>query len=174
MGKYFIHDTDNIVIATGYCIDGNEIYEEENLPTGQFLKTGEVDWNVYSYPSETYGITIEDIAQLLFVKIQNEKCRKRDAGFLVGETLFDSDSNARLSYQEFSFKIKDEPAYIAHNWKASSGQWVTMDATLFNQIMQAGEEHTATCFAWQKEKEQEVQALLDAGNKTALENYQII
>ena len=75
------------------------------------------------------------------------KKQKLNEGFYVNETLFDSDTNARLAYAELRLKISRDPTYTV-SWKASEGNWVTMDVALLDQIESAGEEHIANVFAW--------------------------
>ena len=89
--------------------------------------------------------------------VQAEKVRARDAGFLVGDTLFDSDISARTSYTELGLRLAQNPAFTAQ-WKASAGQWVTMDAALYEQVVIAGEAHITAVFAWQAAKEVEIYA----------------
>ena len=87
--------------------------------------------------------------------VQAEKVRARDAGFLVADTLFDSDISARTSYTELGLRLSQNPSFTTQ-WKASSGQWVVMDAALYAQVVIAGEAHITAVFAWQAEKEQEI------------------
>lgn len=87
--------------------------------------------------------------------VQAEKVRARDAGFMVADTLFDSDISARTSYTELGLRLSQNPAFTTQ-WKASSGQWVVMDAALYSQVIIAGEAHTTAVFAWQRQKEQEI------------------
>lgn len=89
--------------------------------------------------------------------VQAEKVRARDAGFLVGDTLFDSDISARTSYTEQGLRLAQNPSFTTR-WKASSGQWVTMDAALYEQVVIAGESHITAVFAWQAAKEEEIRA----------------
>ena len=87
--------------------------------------------------------------------VQAEKVRVRDGGFLVAGVLFDSDISARTSYQELALRLSQNPAFETQ-WKASAGQWVTMNAALYAQVMTAGEAHMAAVFAWQAAKEVEI------------------
>lgn len=85
--------------------------------------------------------------------VQAEKVRVRDAGFLVGETLFDSDNAARTAYLELAMNLQWDNVYTTE-WKASEGKWVTMDAVLFMQVKAAGTAHISALFDWQKGKDQ--------------------
>lgn len=87
--------------------------------------------------------------------VQAEKVRARDAGFFVADTLFDSDISARTSYTELGLRLSQNPSFTTQ-WKASAGQWVTMDAALYAQVMTAGEAHITAVFAWQAAKEVEI------------------
>lgn len=87
--------------------------------------------------------------------VQAEKVRARDAGFFVADTLFDSDISARTSYTELGLRLSHNPSFTTQ-WKASAGQWVTMDAALYAQVMTAGEAHITAVFAWQAAKEVEI------------------
>lgn len=103
--------------------------------------------------------TLDEVAAGKLATIQAEKCRVRDGGFLVGETLFDSDQAARTSYLELALRFQIEPGFSTR-WKASSGVWVTMDATLFSQVQAAGTAHIQAVFAWQEARDAEVAAIL--------------
>ena len=90
-------------------------------------------------------------------RINDAKNTYLDGGFLHDGVLFDSDSKARLAYLEFAHKLTTTPLYSTP-WKASTGQWVTMDATLFAALQPAYEAHISACFAWQAAREMEVAA----------------
>ena len=89
--------------------------------------------------------------------VQTEKVRARDSGFMVADTLFDSDISARTSYTELGLRLSQNPSFTAQ-WKASAGQWATMDAALYEQVVIAGEAHITSVFAWQAAKEVEIGA----------------
>jgi len=95
--------------------------------------------------------------------INNGKNTALDGGFTHNGVLFDSDSKARLAYLEFAHKLSTSPLYSTP-WKASTGQWVTMDATLFSALQPAYEQHIQACFAWQAAREMEVAAAVSAGS----------
>ena len=101
--------------------------------------------------------TLEEAKAAKLAEIQNEKSRARDAGFLVGGVLFDSDAGARLAYLELENKLSSDPTFTT-SWKASDGVWVTMDATLYAQVKAAGTAHISACFAWQAAREAEAAA----------------
>ena len=146
-------------------VHGRELYTRAML--GEFGP-------VVPYQAPTIPLT-----QLCAAKMEavNEgKNRALDAGFLftVGEgedaraILFDSDAKARLAYLEFATKLGQDQSYSTP-WKASRGQWVTMDAALFADLQPAYEAHIQACFAWQAEREQELAAAYAAGDRAAME-----
>lgn len=113
-------------------------------------------------------VDINDRAAAKLTAINNGKNATLDGGFIHDGVLFDSDSKARLAYLELSLKLGQDAAYSTP-WKASAGQWVTMDAALFAALQPAYEAHIAGCFAWQAAREQEVAAAVAAGDVEALE-----
>lgn len=121
-------------------------------------------------------VPLHDLFAAKMAAINEGKNQALDAGFttyvMEGEfpvaVLFDSDAKARLAYLELATKLGQDQAYSTP-WKASRGQWVTMDAALFAQVMVAGEAHIQACFAWQAAREQEVAAAVAAADLAALE-----
>jgi len=124
-----------------------------------------------------YVPSLEDLLATKMDAINEGKNNALDAGFLftVGtgddarEVLFDSDAKARLAYLELAVKLGQDPAYSTP-WKASRGQWVTMDAALFADLQPAYEAHIQACFAWQADREQELAAAYAAGDRAAMES----
>lgn len=100
-------------------------------------------------------------------RINDAKNTYLDGGFLHNGVLFDSDSKARLAYLEFAHKLSTQATYSAP-WKASTGVWVTMDATLFTALQPAYEAHISACFAWQAAREMEVAAAQTAAEVEAV------
>ena len=98
---------------------------------------------------------VDDVREELLEKVQAEKVKARDAGFMVADTLFDSDISARTSYTELGLLLSQNPSFTTQ-WKASAGQWVVMDAALYSQVVIAGEAHITAVFAWQAAKEMEI------------------
>lgn len=119
---------------------------------------------------------LQDLFAAKMEAINQGKNQALDAGFLftVGEgeearaVLFDSDAKARLAYLELATKLGQDQAYSTP-WKASRGQWVTMDAALFADLQPAYEAHIQACFAWQAEREQELAAAYAAGDRATME-----
>ena len=101
------------------------------------------------------SLSIEDVSKNKLLKIQTEKNSIRDGGFTYDGVLYDSDSEARLAYLELSTQLSIDPTYSTP-WKASTGQWVTMNLELFNQVLPAYKAHIESCFTWQAQKEQEI------------------
>lgn len=85
--------------------------------------------------------------------INQERKAMIDAGCYVNGVLFDADSNAQIAYMGFEKALQFDPTYST-SWKASAGVWVTMNATLYAQVVPVILAHVAACFAWQKEQEQ--------------------
>lgn len=112
--------------------------------------------------------TINQIANEKRYAVQAEKCRVRDAGTMVNGVLFDTDLSARIAYMELFTQFAAEPTFTVA-WKASNGNWVTMTAALYQQVMAAGKARIQAAFAWQAGKDAEIDAALAAGDKTALE-----
>lgn len=102
-------------------------------------------------------VSLEDAKAAKLTRINDAKNVALEGGFVHGVVLFDSDSKARLAYLEFAFKLGQSPEYST-TWKASTGQWVTMDAALFTALQPAYESHISACFAWQAAREMEVAA----------------
>jgi hypothetical protein len=109
------------------------------------------------------ALDIGEIAQAKLAAINDGKNRTLDGGFYHEGVLFDSDSKARLAYLEFAHKLSTSPLYSTP-WKASTGHWVTMDATLFSALQPAYEQHIQACFAWQAAREMEVAAAVALGS----------
>ncbi|WP_027369148.1 DUF4376 domain-containing protein [Desulfocurvibacter africanus] len=89
--------------------------------------------------------------------IHAAKNAARDGGFIVGGVLFDSDAPARIAYMELAAALQQDPT-LSTRWKASEGQWVTMDAIKFAEVYEAGRAHIESCFGWQEAREQEISA----------------
>jgi hypothetical protein len=104
-------------------------------------------------------IPIHDLAAAKLEAINSGKNSALDAGFWHDGVLFDSDYKARLAYLEAATQFQLDPDFSTQ-WKASTGQWVTMDAALFSALIPVYRTHVQTCFAWQGAREQEVAAAL--------------
>ena len=121
--------------------------------------------------------SLEDLLAAKLEAVNEGKNKALDGGFrfTIGEgegareVIFDSDSKARLAYLELATKLGQDPAY-ATPWKASRGQWVTMDAALFADLQPAYEAHIQACFAWQGAREQELAAAYAAGDRATMES----
>ena len=107
---------------------------------------------------EPAGPMLADIVAAKAVLLQTEKCRVRDAGFIVDGIRFDSDQSARTSYLELADMLAADASYSTP-WKASARAWVTMNATLYAKIKEAGAAHISTCFAWQAARDAELAAI---------------
>ena len=163
---YVFYDAEAVEIAEGLFINGriyagdirpetHEIVEGVSAPdlfVGNALAYDN-GWSVVD--AEAISKKMNELKAAKLQVVQAEKTRVRDAGFLVNGVLFDSDLPARTSYTELGFRLSQNPAFETQ-WKASQGQWVTMDAALYAQVMTAGEAHVAAVFAWQAAKEVEI------------------
>lgn len=118
-------------------------------------------WEVVDVPhtAEEISAYIHGIAAKKLAAINEAKNLALDSGFTFDGVLYDSDSKARLAYLELALKLGQDATYSTP-WKASTGQWVTMDAALFAALQPAYEAHIAGCFAWQAAREAEVAAAL--------------
>ena len=163
---YIFHDAEAVEIAEGLFING-QIYAGDIRPETHELVEGvsapdlfvgnalayDNGWTVVD--AEAVTNKMNELKASKLQAVQAEKVRVRDGGFLVAGVLFDSDISARTSYQELALRLSQNPAFETQ-WKASQGQWVTMDAALYAQVMTAGEAHIAAVFAWQAAKEVEI------------------
>ena len=112
-------------------------------------------------------VDIDALASAKLEAINDGKNAALDGGFMHDGTLYDSDAKARLAYLELAVKLNQLTTYSTP-WKASTGQWVTMDAASFAALQPAYEAHIAGCFAWQAAREAEVAAAVAAGDVGAL------
>lgn len=108
----------------------------------------------------TDPFTIEVERAHLIESVAEERKRAMNGGFMVGDTLFASDYNARIAYQEVGNVFASDPTYTV-DWKASDNDWVVLDASLYALVMAAGKQHIADCFAWEKAKTIEINAVQD-------------
>ena len=156
---YYKYDFNNLFTGSGvvkYSPKTGEALLPSNstlIPVPDF--TGGWVWN--NIANRWDALSLETAKANKLALVQVEKNRKRDAGFLVNGVLFDSDSEARVAYLELSMKLQVDPEFTT-DWKASDGQWVIMNATLFADVYAAGAAHIANCFNWQANKENEIQA----------------
>jgi hypothetical protein len=104
-----------------------------------------------------YEPTLGEAKAAKLTAINDGKNLALDGGFYHDGVLFDSDTKARLAYLELSLKLSQDATYTTA-WKASTGVWVTMDATLFMALQPAYEAHIQACFGWQAAREMEVAA----------------
>lgn len=93
----------------------------------------------------------------LKVVVQNEKCHMRDRGVEFEGMTWDTDGAARIAYVEMAAKLQSDPDYTTI-WRASPGSWASMDAVTFARFQAVYEAHVQTCFAWQAEREAEIDA----------------
>ena len=163
---YIFHDADAVEIAEGMYVNGrlyagdirpetHEIVEDVTSPDLFIGNALAYDGGWAIVDAEAISKKTDELKAVKLQAVQAEKVRARDGGFLVADTLFDSDISARTSYTELGLRLAQNPSFTTQ-WKASPGQWVTMDAALYAQVMTAGEAHIAAVFAWQAAKEVEI------------------
>lgn len=124
------------------------------LEVAEAVEMGAIDRVV----NEPEGPSVDGILAAKSASLQAEKCRARDAGFLVEGVRFDSDQAARTSYLELSDLLAADPLYSTP-WKASPGAWVVMNASLYAKVKAAGAAHISACFAWQAARDAELAAI---------------
>lgn len=107
--------------------------------------------------------SLEELTAQKHEAAQAEKVRAVNAGCVVDGVLFDSDQAAKIAYLGLERKFRDKPSYVKEGWKASLGVWVDMNAALFLQVVNAVEQHESDCFAWQKAKDDEIDAAAKQG-----------
>lgn len=157
-----------VVEVDASASEGKILAGREAVITGDHVKMRPVWGDLPPAPPDP---TLEDLILSKTTAIQATKVSARDAGFDVGGVHFDSDASARISYGELSDMLKTDPAYTTP-WRASSGAWVTMDATLYAQVQAAGAAHLQGVFAWQAARDADlaaIQAAVTAGTMTEAE-----
>ncbi len=95
----------------------------------------------------------------LLQAIRDQKVAMRDGGMDVHGLKFDTDTNARIAYNELVMKFMVDPTYVVQDWKASEGVWVQMDFGLYQEVMATGEALLQQVFAWQREQEAIINAM---------------
>ena len=121
-------------------------------------------WELVDPPQEgptdpEYIPNLEEALTAKLDAINSGKNVALDAGFVHDGVLYDSDYKARLAYLEAATQFQLDPEFSTH-WKASAGQWVTMNAALFAALIPVYRAHVQACFAWQGAREQDVAAAL--------------
>ena len=96
-------------------------------------------------------------------KQQAEKSKARDAGVYINvdgrDVLFDTDVNARMAYADFYTAVKEDPLFKVDYWKASTGEWICMDAAMYQKVRAAGTAHIMAIHNWQSKKDAELDAI---------------
>jgi len=117
--------------------------------------------------AELASTPIQEFFAAKMKAINEGKNQALDAGFMHDGARFDSDYKARLAYLEAATQFQIDPGFSTH-WKASTGQWVTMDAALFAALIPVYRGHIQACFAWQAAMEQELATAYAAGDRAAM------
>jgi hypothetical protein len=142
--------------GTRYTEDKQE-YRDFHEEQGEFCiwYTGDITESTIS--NETLLNYYKDAKK---VKLQSVKKELVNSGVIVNDVLFDTDSNARLSYMEFKNQLVDDPVFTVDKWKASVGQWVTMTEDLCNAVITAGKAQMTSIFDWQGAQESAIDDIL--------------
>jgi hypothetical protein len=147
--------------------DGKIVWHDMNSPE-RWTEEERMRWGVAWVEDQPQEPSLDDLYTAKMAAIQAGKNAARDGGFTLDGVLYDTDAEARLAYLELATKLVQDPSYTTP-WKASKGQWVTMDAALFADLQPAYEAHIQACFVWQAEREQELAAAYAAGDRAAME-----
>lgn len=151
-------------IVTGVAVSESALESNWMLTDGT-VNVGDL-WD-----GEAFSAPPVDLAALFSAKMERINAGKNaalDGGFVYDGTLYDSDAKARLAYLELATKLASDPTYTT-GWKASSGVWVTMTASLFSALRTAYESHIAGCFSWQAAREQELAAAYASQDQDEME-----
>lgn len=108
------------------------------------------------------------------IELQREKVARRDAGIEIDGILWDTDMGAQTMYTQFAVGLATNPGLVITTWKASAGVFVPMDAAQLQQITTAWTLHCSTITATQRQKEEEIAALVAGGASAAeIEAYDV-
>ena len=161
------------VLADGeWCTKVNRVGQHYYQPDGTKVKITSIGVDIpagciQDDPPSKYHTTHDgtdwildiDLAKKdVYSAIQTEKKQVRDGGVTIDDVLFDTDVNARISYQEFQSGLSADASYTVNAWRASNGNFVVMESGLFSQVITASETLRTAVFEWQKAKEAEVSA----------------
>lgn len=113
---------------------------------------------------------ITELKAQKMLDIQREKCRIRDAGVVVNDTLFDTDSAAQSMYTQTLMMMQMSPGFIVEGWKASPGVYVDLDQELLMQVLMAWKRLIGALTTKQAAKEAELTAL---GSLEGVESYSV-
>ena len=104
------------------------------------------------------------------VELQQEKCRRRDAGMTIDGILWDTDYAAQTMYTQFAVGLSSNPQLSINPWKASAGVYSIMDAAMIQQIIAHWTVYVSGITATQQAKEAEIDALLSISE---VEDYDV-
>ena len=94
------------------------------------------------------------------IDLQAEKVRRRDAGIVINDILWDTDANAQIMYTQFAtIGLTADPAMVVENWKASPGVFTEMSAAVIYSIIPRWIALSSSITSTQKTKEIEIDAL---------------
>jgi hypothetical protein len=94
------------------------------------------------------------------IDLQAEKVKRRDAGIVINDILWDTDANAQIMYTQFAtVGLAADPAMVVENWKASPGVFTEMSAAVIYSIIPKWIAHSSSITSTQKAKENEIDTL---------------
>lgn len=105
----------------------------------------------------TPPIPFYDLVEAKKIKVNEGKNQVLDGGFMYEGVLWDSDYKARLAYLELVTQLQMDPGFST-DWKASTGNWTTMNAAKFAAVTPVYRAHIQACFVWQAAREAEIAA----------------
>lgn len=119
---------------------------------------------------------LRDLADKKLAAIRAARKAVEDGGMLFEPlgVVFDSDERARAKYSETGRVFGLMPDLEIEGWKASDGPdgqgiYVTMTKALLDALTLAGAQHDTACFAWERARQAEVAAAVEARDVEALE-----
>jgi hypothetical protein len=132
---------------------GVQYYEDSQRIRDHHAQYGEtLVWLDHLLELDENGDALEspDLETIRAGKIDEADEKKRvmlNCGFEHNGVTYDSDINAEVRYGQLAMKFQSDPTYSTQ-WKASGNTWVSMDATLFQQVSIAGEAHISGVYTW--------------------------
>lgn len=110
--------------------------------------------NEYDNPAFIERGVWEEVVDIDVLKetLRTEKKNRLRADITIDGQTFDADDAAETAYLKYFVALSVNPSFVVEDWKASNGDYVTMDATLFTKIMGAVEARDRALFAWYKDE----------------------
>lgn len=124
--------------------------------------------------------TVSDITASKLVEIRAERKRIEALSVEVDGIVYDMDSTARTKYVETMLTFAAMPDLEIQNWKASDnaetglGNYVTMNKALLTNVWAAGLSQTSNAFAWESDRQKEIDSAVENGDVEALVNVSVV